>query len=1637
MSDKKEIYKIKKTRKIIKLRDETKTKKLDDEIKKIFRNRNEIKECLEEDNLKQTIKEESIKRREKKLECDQKLYSFITNYFDPENSDKSKIINLIEAIYKLYKEKKEENLEYKLTLEEFILMFPRDTSTGKFNFRRQHVFEALCMFMLLRNYDRNYWGKEKIFYKSLEDYIKGNTNIENENILNKDINDGSSAQSVDIFFKIPSGKIENKELKDEPSCNIIKKKQYEEVKDDTKKDLFILIQNKFYDEEKSSADKYDITKIATRAMNLTNEAFEDVDKKIILMVNSKESLDKKISASRNKDFNLVNEIFGLKQLDAWFQNMLYDIYKSKELDDFIKIDNNKDKPSLNLRFHQDIFCETTNKYLNNEDEKERYKKFIWGAVPRSGKSYMIAGMINKRILQGSNNDILIILGAKSETEEQFYDIFKDLDNFDNYGIIKVSQNYKKHEQDLKEQNIFITSQEKFKINKQSYKQYKKLFQNKKIDIYFDEIHKGGSSKEAKKIIDFLIEEKFTIDLFVMVTATYAKPIIAYTHAIDSKKPIVLNWSYEDQQLMKQITNDVKLSEFKQTRNNDLEREIIDKLLNDYRAKYGKDYLKILEDEYKRHPELVIIQPFIETTQEEVFNIDTKDNKKFNIHGNVFKLSCDAISDNLEVLQNPTKIFHDNNAVIKLLDFIGKKNTSNTLSEDCIYGKLTYQYNYDIINRPHSELWFLPDKSLYDNPGKCKELMKEKGLEIKKIDVTEGEQLNYDDNTIKDKGLPNIEPLTRGLVLNMLNITFFKENYCFLIVHNQKITYYDGSIDNTNKVFKDDCVKLHSQDGENITTKIKQFERETYRKGKSLIILTGSMLRLGVSLPCVDIAFNFDGIKSIDLNYQTMFRVLTERKGKEYGYYFDFYPERAIQFLYDYNEYYGKPNENKGQTITNIQSLLYLFNYNGLSISSGNTIETLNLYNSLIDKLEINNESLNAYYITDIKERIKKILDSLGDIPILNELAKYQLEDMKKVKVKHIMKKGKKKDVEKIKPIDIDSESDDEGDDDSDELIEDIDTDKITEFLSTYIPLIALFSYENRCSGEDQTFIHCIDNIIEDISKNVDTSLQEYCKIKCADINEPLACYMDLVYNFNKNKFINSLKTIKSTFTNEKYKSNEKIKKLKNTINNIFVSIRDTMGKKKNLITQMTTKDIQDKIEEYLPVKKEEKDAFGEVFTPQILIEEMLDKLPKSVWKNPDFKWLDPANGIGNFPMIAFEKLNEGLKDVDGYKDENKRKEHIIKNMLYMVELNPKNVAVSRKIFGKDANIYCGSFLEDGWKEAFGIDKFDVIMGNPPFNDEKDGKRKGTNSGSKTLWDKFVLSSLEVLNINGFLTFIHPANWRGLGSLHKIWELLSNKQLLYLRIFGKKDGRKYFDIGSRFDIYVLQNKENTKPTEVIDELGEKHLLELNKMPFLPNYAYKEIDKILTSEDKGIDVIYDTIYHTQYKMNKTKTSEYKYPVVHSITQDGLTYWYSNDNTKGHFGVPKVILNFNEHQYSHPEQNDYEGKYGMSQISFGIPIKSKREGDLILKAIQTPKFKNIIAATKWGAFQTDYRMFKNFKPDFYKFFLDGKTTSSKLKFTRKHAKPILAPKKTFKKSKDIKSKITKKIKSLPKKKHTIKKK
>jgi hypothetical protein len=210
------------------------------------------------------------------------------------------------------------------------------------------------------------------------------------------------------------------------------------------------------------------------------------------------------------------------------------------------------------------------------------------------------------------------------------------------------------------------------------------------------------------------------------------------------------------------------------------------------------------------------------------------------------------------------------------------------------------------------------------------------------------------------------------------------------------------------------------------------------------------------------------------------------------------------------------------------------------------------------------------------------------------------------------------------------------------------------------------------------------------------------------------------------------------------------------------------------------------------------------------------------------------------------------------------------------------------------------------------------------------------------------------------------------------------KLLFLHIYGKQDGFQLFGIQSRFDLYVIQkqNSESEKPYKMnvlIDEKNSVHKsFPVSSWPFIPNYAFDSIKKIMVPLEKGIPVIFDSsYYYYSHPLSKKRSEKNSVPVVHGIVKDGLIIKYSDAKNPEHIGIKKVLLNFNEKQYPYV---DYEGKYGMSQLTFGLPISSKAQGEQIKTAILSLRFQEILEATKWGAFQTDYRMFKYFDPLFY---------------------------------------------------------
>lgn len=181
------------------------------------------------------------------------------------------------------------------------------------------------------------------------------------------------------------------------------------------------------------------------------------------------------------------------------------------------------------------------------------------------------------------------------------------------------------------------------------------------------------------------------------------------------------------------------------------------------------------------------------------------------------------------------------------------------------------------------------------------------------------------------------------------------------------------------------------------------------------------------------------------------------------------------------------------------------------------------------------------------------------------------------------------------------------------------------------------------------------------------------------------------------------------------------------------------------------------------VSKKDKDNYGIIYSPFSLIKKMFDLFPEDIFTNPNNRWLDMGAGTGYFSIYLYHKLFISLKNIIA--NPKKRKEHIIKNMLYMVEIKESHIENLEYLFGKNANIIKYSFLSlnANTNENTDTNKFDIIIGNPPYNCNGQIKTP-TNiniekkSDGMTIWPDFIKKSIDLLADSGYLLTIVPAIW---------------------------------------------------------------------------------------------------------------------------------------------------------------------------------------------------------------------------------------------------------------------------------------
>ena len=111
--------------------------------------------------------------------------------------------------------------------------------------------------------------------------------------------------------------------------------------------------------------------------------------------------------------------------------------------------------------------------------------------------------------------------------------------------------------------------------------------------------------------------------------------------------------------------------------------------------------------------------------------------------------------------------------------------------------------------------------------------------------------------------------------------------------------------------------------------------------------------------------------------------------------------------------------------------------------------------------------------------------------------------------------------------------------------------------------------------------------------------------------------------------------------------------------------------------------------------KEKSNNHGEVFTPNELIWEMIQKLPREVWEDKSKTFFDPCAGKGNFPIYLVKKLFIHLQE--HIVDEGERLKHIVENQIYMAEYQRESAEFIAKAFtfGQDykVNLYVGDTLQ--------------------------------------------------------------------------------------------------------------------------------------------------------------------------------------------------------------------------------------------------------------------------------------------------------------------------------------------------------
>jgi hypothetical protein len=368
---------------------------------------------------------------------------------------------------------------------------------------------------------------------------------------------------------------------------------------------------------------------------------------------------------------------------------------------------------------------------------------------------------------------------------------------------------------------------------------------------------------------------------------------------------------------------------------------------------------------------------------------------------------------------------------------------------------------------------------------------------------------------------------------------------------------------------------------------------------------------------------------------------------------------------------------------------------------------------------------------------------------------------------------------------------------------------------------------------------------------------------------------------------------------------------------------------------------------------------GEVFTPEELVREMLDKIPTSVWENTASTFLDPCMGKGTFLVDILRRLTT----IYGYSVEDAM------SRIYGYDVRVKYINYLKR--GGFVNVFHKDFLKEN------IDmKFDVVIGNPPYQDSD-------KPGDNALYQHFtkkVLSGL--LTEGGYFSFVLPTTMSD-------YLLLCDKNRNYITDFYNiksmvfdypEEYFKKMGVGTTAFYFTIKNevlKENEQNIQITyNDNGNKKIITrlVKKGEILPkkNFSkYEELVKTFLSEDDFGFTVMKTNSGKNRRIRKKQIEdgtvtinpqgENIYPIIDGITKTKgkHTFYYSEKMVD--YDKNKVIFS----KSGYPMATYMDTPVNLSDNMMYIVVDNEVQGRNIAFVINSKIFSEVI-----GLFSTNAR-------------------------------------------------------------------